>query len=143
MIQTVDRPKLAAALAREMIAAGRHPRLLVEVNSGEEPQKAGIVPGELEGFLRHCRDDLGLAIDGLMAIPPAEEDIALHTALLAKLAARYGLGTLSLGMSADYEAAIASVPPTSGWARRSSARDPRAPRAEAGVAAPGQRRRTR
>jgi pyridoxal phosphate enzyme (YggS family) len=106
VIQTVDRPRLAAALAREMTRQGRHPRLLVEINSGEEPQKAGIVPGELEGFLRHCRDDLGLAIEGLMAIPPAEEDIALHAALLAKLGARYGLRALSIGMSADYEAAI-------------------------------------
>ncbi len=106
VIQTVDRPRLAAALAKEMARQGRHPRLLVEVNSGEEPQKAGIVPAELEGFLRHCRDELGLEIAGLMAIPPADEDVALHAALLAKLAARHGLGVLSIGMSADYEAAI-------------------------------------
>lgn len=106
VIQTVDRPRLAAALAKEMARQGRRPRLLVEVNSGEEPQKAGIVPAELEGFLRHCRDELGLEIAGLMAIPPADEDVALHAALLAKLAARHGLGVLSIGMSADYEAAI-------------------------------------
>ncbi len=106
VIQTVDRPRLAAALAREMARQGRRPRLLVEVNSGEEPQKAGIVPAELEGFLRHCRNELGLEIAGLMAIPPADEDVALHAALLAKLAARHGLDVLSIGMSADYEAAI-------------------------------------
>ncbi len=106
VIQTLDRPKLAAALAKEMARRDRRPRLLVEVNSGEEPQKAGLHPGELEGFVRYCRQELGLAVDGLMAIPPADEDVALHTALLAKLAARYGLGTLSVGMSADFETAI-------------------------------------
>lgn len=106
VIQTLDRPRLALALAKEMARRDRRPRLLVEVNSGEEPQKAGLVPGDLEAFVRHCRDDLGLRLDGLMAIPPADEDVALHTALLAKLAARCGLTSLSVGMSADFETAI-------------------------------------
>ncbi len=108
VIQTLDRPRLAEALARELARPGaRTRRLLVEVNTGEEPQKAGIAPGPLEGFLGLCRDRLGLPVTGLMAIPPAEEDVALHAALLAKLAARHGLAEVSVGMSADFEAAIA------------------------------------
>jgi hypothetical protein len=108
VIQTLDRPRLAEALARELARPeARARRLLVEVNIGEEPQKAGVVPDQLEAFLGLCRDRLALPVTGLMAIPPAEEDVALHAALLAKLAGRYGLAEVSVGMSADFEAAIA------------------------------------
>ena len=108
VIQTLDRPRLAEVLAKELARPdARTRRLLVEVNTGEEPQKAGIAPGQLEGFLGLCRDRLRLPVTGLMAIPPAEEDVALHAALLAKLAARHGLAEVSVGMSADFEAAIA------------------------------------
>ena len=106
VIQTLDRPKLARSLAREMERHGRRPRLLVQVNTGEEPQKSGVIPTELGEFLGLCRDELKLEIAGLMAIPPEDEDVALHTALLAKLAAREGLAWLSIGMSGDYETAI-------------------------------------
>lgn len=108
VIQTLDRPRLAHALAKELARPdARTRRLLIEVNTGEEPQKAGIVPGELGALLRLCRDELKLPVTGLMAIPPAEEDVALHAALLAKLAARHGLAEVSVGMSADFETAIA------------------------------------
>ena len=106
VIQTLDRPKLARSLAREMERQGRRPRLLVQVNTGEEPQKSGVIPTELGEFLGLCRDELKLEIAGLMAIPPEDEDVALHTALLAKLGAREGLAWLSIGMSGDYETAI-------------------------------------
>ncbi|MGD9507707.1 MAG: YggS family pyridoxal phosphate-dependent enzyme [Geminicoccaceae bacterium] len=106
VIQTLDRPKLARAMAKEMDRQGRRPRLLVQVNTGEEPQKSGVVPADLPAFMRLCRAELGLQIAGLMAIPPEDEDVALHTALLAKLAAREGVAGLSIGMSGDYEAAI-------------------------------------
>jgi hypothetical protein len=106
VIQTLDRPKLAHALAREVARQGRHPRLMVQVNTGAEPQKAGVPPVGLEVLLRLCRDELGLPIEGLMAIPPEDEDVALHTALLAKLARRHALSAISCGMSADFEAAI-------------------------------------
>lgn len=106
VIQTLDRPKLAREIAKEIGRQGVQRRLLIQVNTGEEPQKAGIVPGELEGFLALCRDELGLAVEGLMAIPPADEDVALHAALLGKLARRHRLTTLSIGMSGDYETAV-------------------------------------
>ena len=106
VIQTLDRPKLARELAKEIARQGRRPRLLVQVNTGEEPQKAGIAPGGLGTFVTLCRNELGLDVAGLMAIPPEEEDVALHTALLAKLAAAQGLTELSIGMSNDYETAI-------------------------------------
>ena len=106
VIQTVDREKLARALAKEIARQGRSPRLMVQVNTGDELQKSGIAPAKLHDFLELCRDGLGLEIDCLMAIPPEDEDVALHAALLAKLAAREGLAMLSIGMSADYEAAI-------------------------------------
>jgi pyridoxal phosphate enzyme (YggS family) len=105
-IQTLDRPKLARELAKEMRRQSRRPRLFVQVNTGEEPQKSGVAPGELDGFMAMCRKELGLAPVGLMAIPPEDDDVALHTALLAKLAARNGLPELSIGMSGDYETAI-------------------------------------
>ncbi|HYE49839.1 MAG TPA: YggS family pyridoxal phosphate-dependent enzyme [Azospirillaceae bacterium] len=106
VIQTVDRPKLAAALAEECARQGRRPRFLVEVNTGEEPQKAGIPPAEVAAFLAACRDEHGLAVEGLMCIPPAEEEPALHFALLADLARRNGLAGVSMGMSGDYEVAV-------------------------------------
>jgi pyridoxal phosphate enzyme (YggS family) len=106
VIHTIDRPKIAKAIAEEIEKQGRRPRLFVEVNTGEEAQKAGIAPRETAAFLRHCRDDLGLAIAGLMCIPPQEEEPAVHFAFLAKLAAENGPTSLSMGMSADFEAAI-------------------------------------
>ena len=106
VIQTVDREKLARALAKEIARQGRSPRLMVQVNTGDEPQKSGIAPAALHDFLALCRGGLGLEIDGLMAIPPEDEDVALHAALLAKLATREGLAMLSVGMSGDYESAI-------------------------------------
>ncbi len=106
VIETVDRPRLAAALAAEIAAHGRRPRLLIQVNTGEEPQKAGVTPGEADAFIIHCRDDLGLAIEGLMCIPPADEPPGPHFALLAKIAHRQGLRSLSMGMSADFETAV-------------------------------------
>jgi pyridoxal phosphate enzyme (YggS family) len=106
VIQTLDRPKLARALAREMARQDRRPKLLIQVNTGEEPQKSGVGPGELESLLALCGSELGLEVQGLMAIPPEDEDVALHAALLAKLARRHGLEEVSVGMSADYEEAI-------------------------------------
>ena len=105
-IESVDRPKLARALAREMERSGRRPDCLIQVNTGEEPQKAGIAPDDLADFLALCRDELGLPVRGLMCIPPVEEPPALHFALLAELADRHGLDELSMGMSGDFETAI-------------------------------------
>jgi PLP dependent protein len=105
-IQSLDRTSLAKELAREIQKAGRAPRLLVQVNTGEEPQKGGVLPLELDGFLERMRSDYGLAITGLMCIPPAEDPPSPHFALLAKMASRNGLSELSMGMSADYAAAI-------------------------------------
>ena len=106
VLQTLDRPKLARAVAKEMARQDRRPRLFVQVNTGEEPQKAGVVPRDLPALLTLCRGELGLEIDGLMAIPPEDEDVALHAALLARLAAREGVAGMSVGMSGDYETAI-------------------------------------
>ncbi len=105
-IHTLDRPSLAGALAKEIARAGRGPRLLVQVNTGEEPQKGGVAPGEADAFIRACREEHGLAVDGLMCIPPAEDPPSAHFALLGQIARRNGLSVLSMGMSADYEAAI-------------------------------------
>lgn len=107
VIETIDRSKIARAVAAEMEKTGRTPRLLVQVNTGEEPQKAGVMPDELEEMLRLCRDELGLTISGLMCIPPIDEEPALHFALLANLAQNYDVTELSMGMSADFETAIA------------------------------------
>ena len=107
VIETVDREKIARALAEEMQRQGRMVRLHVQVNTGEEPQKAGIAPRETVSFVRFCRDGLQLEIEGLMCIPPADENPGPHFALLAKLAAECGLGRLSMGMSGDFETAIA------------------------------------
>ena len=105
-IHTLDREALASALAKEIAKAERAPRLLVQVNTGEEPQKGGVVPAEADAFIAACRERFGLTIEGLMCIPPADEPPSPHFALLNKIAARNGLKTLSMGMSADFEAAI-------------------------------------
>ncbi len=106
VVETLDRPKLAEALAKEIQRLGRAPRLYVEVNTGEEPQKAGVIPGDADAFVARCRGEFGLAIEGLMGIPPQDEPPGPHFALLAKIAARNGLAKLSMGMSADFETAI-------------------------------------
>ncbi len=105
-IHSLDRPSLAQALAKEIAKAGRAPRLLVQVNTGEEPQKGGVLPMDADAFLARCRSEWGLTVGGLMCIPPADEPPSPHFALLAKIAKRNGLGILSMGMSADFEAAI-------------------------------------
>lgn len=107
VIESVDREKLARALAREMAAHGKHLPVFVQVNTGLEPQKAGIAPQDLAVFVALCKGELGLDVQGLMCIPPVDEEPALHFALLAKLAAQNGLKSLSMGMSHDFEAAIA------------------------------------
>jgi pyridoxal phosphate enzyme (YggS family) len=107
VIQTVDRPKLAEMLAAEMAAVGRRPRCLIQINTGEEPQKAGIAPAEADGFIADCRDRLGLPVTGLMCIPPADEPPAPHFALLREIARRNNLAELSMGMSADFPIAVA------------------------------------
>jgi hypothetical protein len=107
VIHTVDRPKIARTLAEEMTRAGKRPRLLVQVNTGEEAQKSGVFPADTEGFVATCRDTFGLSVDGLTCIPPFDEAPAPHFALLAKLARRFGLKELSMGMSGDFEQAIA------------------------------------
>jgi PLP dependent protein len=106
VIETVDRPRLAEALAREMEKSGRRPSCYIEVNTGEEPQKAGVLPAAADDFIRDCRNRLGLPIAGLMCIPPEDEEPALHFALLREIARRNGLPVLSMGMSADFETAI-------------------------------------
>lgn len=106
VIQTVDRPKLARKLADEFAAAGLVRPCYVEVNTGEEPQKAGIMPAVADEFIQWCRNDVGLEITGLMAIPPLDEEPSLHFALLREIARRQRLPRLSMGMSADYEIAV-------------------------------------
>jgi pyridoxal phosphate enzyme (YggS family) len=105
VIETVDRPKLARALAREMERSGRRPRLFIQVNTGDEPQKGGVTPGELEGLIMLCRGELGLEIEGLMCLPPFGENPAPHFAALVQQAARYEIPSLSMGMSDDFELA--------------------------------------
>lgn len=106
VIQSVDREKIAKALAEEIARSGKHPRLFVQVNTGAEPQKAGILPQDADAFLAFCRETCGLTIEGLMCVPPVEEQASPHFALLADIAARNGLRQLSMGMSSDYELAI-------------------------------------
>lgn len=106
VIESVDREKIARALAKEMVKQGRSPRLYVQVNTGEEPQKAGIAPPDAAVFVAKCRDELGLEIEGLMCIPPLDENPGPHFALLKKLAAECGVARLSMGMSGDFETAI-------------------------------------
>jgi pyridoxal phosphate enzyme (YggS family) len=105
-IHSLDRPKLAHALRNELDRSGRRPCLFIQVNTGEEPQKAGVGPRDAPAFIALCRDDLKLPVQGLMCIPPAEESPAPHFALLAKLGRAHGLPFLSMGMSADFETAI-------------------------------------
>lgn len=107
VVESLDREKLARALAEEVQKQGRRPRLYVQVNTGEEPQKAGIIPREADRFIAACRDAYGLEPEGLMCIPPQDEPPGPHFALLAKIAARNGLAKLSIGMSGDFETAIA------------------------------------
>ncbi len=105
-IETVDREKLARVLAREMANAGRKVPVFVQVNTGAESQKAGILPDEADAFVTFCRDECRLEVKGLMCIPPIDEEPALHFALLEKIAKRNGLTGLSMGMSADFETAV-------------------------------------
>jgi PLP dependent protein len=105
-IHSVDRPSICQALAKEIESQNKHLQLFVQINTGEEAQKAGVVPGQADGFIADCRDKYGLRISGLMCIPPVEDPPAPHFALLAKIAARNGLENLSMGMSADFATAI-------------------------------------
>jgi len=107
VIETVDRPRLADALAKEMLRAGRRPACYVQVNTGAEPQKAGVLPGDVDTFVRRCREEFTLPVEGLMCIPPVDEEPSLHFALLREIARRNGLDGLSMGMSGDYRVAIA------------------------------------
>jgi pyridoxal phosphate enzyme (YggS family) len=107
VIHSVDRPSLCEALTKEIAKQGRKPLLFVEINTGAEPQKAGVLPQNADAFLQACREKYGLTISGLMCIPPFEEASAPHFALTAKIAKRNGLSLLSMGMSADYTTAIA------------------------------------
>lgn len=106
VIETLDRPKLARALAKEMARRQQPIPCYIQINTGEEPQKAGVMPGEAGDFIALCRDEMALTIAGLMCIPPIDEEPALHFALLAEIAKRHGIENLSMGMSADYETAV-------------------------------------
>jgi len=105
-IHSVDRPSICEALAKEIKNQQKQPQLFVQINTGEEPQKAGIAPGEADVFLARCREHYGLSISGLMCIPPVNDPPAPHFALTAKIASRNGLKNLSMGMSADFAVAI-------------------------------------
>jgi len=107
VIEVVDRPKLAKALSDEMIRQNRHLECYVQVNTGEEAQKSGILPDDADDFIAYCRDEVGLDVTGLMCIPPVDEEAAMHFALLNIIAKRNGLAKLSMGMSDDFEEAIA------------------------------------
>lgn len=106
VIEVLDRPKLAKTLAKAMAKTGRRPPCFVQINTGEEQQKAGVVPKEADAFIAACREEHGLPVEGLMCIPPIDEEPALHFALLKEIAARNGLAKLSMGMSADFETAV-------------------------------------
>ena len=106
VIETVDREKIAASLAHEIQRLGKHPRLYVEINTGAEPQKAGVLPEQADAFLALCRETYGLTIEGLMAIPPVGEQVSPHFALVSVIAKRNGLQQLSMGMSADWPLAV-------------------------------------
>lgn len=106
VIETVDRPSIAEALSKEIAKTDRRPKLYVQVNTGEEPQKAGIAPQDADAFIATCRNELKLEISGLMCIPPVDEPPSPHFALLRKIAERNGIATLSMGMSSDFEEAI-------------------------------------
>ena len=106
VIESVDREKIAKALSEEIARTGKRPRLFVQVNTGAEPQKAGVLPENADSFLAACRDAYGLKIEGLMCVPPVGEQASPHFALLADIAARNGIAELSMGMSSDFELAI-------------------------------------
>lgn len=106
-IHSVDRPNICEALAKEFVSQDRRPQLFVQLNTGEEPQKAGVAPSEADSFIASCREKYRLPISGLMCIPPVDDAPAPHFALTAKIAARNGLNNLSMGMSADFAIAIA------------------------------------
>ena len=106
VIETVDRIKIAKALAREMDAQNIRPECYIQVNTGEEPQKTGVLPADVDAFIKQCRDELKLPIVGLMCIPPAEDNPSLHFGLLSEMAKRNGLHNLSMGMSSDFETAV-------------------------------------
>ncbi len=106
VIETVDRESIAVELGKQIAKIGRTPRLLVQINTGDEPQKAGVPPRDADAFIASCRERWGLAVEGLMCIPPADEPPSPHFALLGEIARRHGLRLLSMGMSADFEAAI-------------------------------------
>jgi pyridoxal phosphate enzyme (YggS family) len=106
VIETVDREKIAAALAEAMAKEGKRPRLFVQINTGAEPQKAGVAPGDADAFIALCREKYALDIAGLMCIPPVDEQASPHFALLAAIAKRCGVAELSMGMSADWELAV-------------------------------------
>jgi PLP dependent protein len=105
-IHSIDRPSVCRTVAKEIERQGRHPTLFVQINTGAEPQKAGVLPQDADAFVAACRNEYGLAISGLMCIPPHDEAPAPHFALTAKIAARNGLALLSMGMSADFAIAI-------------------------------------
>lgn len=105
-IETIDRPRIAAAVAQEMRKQGRRLKLFAQINTGDEPQKAGVSPQAADEFIRHCQEELGLGLSGLMCIPPVGEQASPHFALLASIAKRHGLAELSMGMSADFALAI-------------------------------------
>ena len=106
VIHSVDRPKIARALAEEMAKQGRQVSLYVQVNTGEEPQKTGVMPADAPAFIARCREEFGLEIAGLMCIPPVDDAPVVHFAFLQKLAREVGVGGLSMGMSADYDVAV-------------------------------------
>ncbi|MDH3661820.1 MAG: YggS family pyridoxal phosphate-dependent enzyme [Alphaproteobacteria bacterium] len=106
MLETIDREKLARAIAKEMAALDRWPACLIQVNTGEEPQKAGVHPRDADAFVAFCRDELSLPVKGLMCVPPVDDEPAMHFALLAKIARRNDLQILSMGMSADFEVGV-------------------------------------
>ena len=106
VIHSIDRMKLARKVAEEIAAAQRDPELFVQINTGEEPQKSGVMPRQADEFIRQCREELQLRISGLMCLPPIDEEASLHFALLAKIARRNGVENLSMGMSGDFETAI-------------------------------------
>lgn len=106
VIESVDREKIARALSEEIARTGKRPRLFVQVNTGAEPQKAGVLPENADSFLAACRDAYGLQIEGLMCVPPLDQQASPHFALLADIAARNGIAELSMGMSSDFELAI-------------------------------------
>jgi pyridoxal phosphate enzyme (YggS family) len=106
VIETVDRPKLARVLAKELAVSTRRPGIFIQINTGAEPQKAGVMPDAADAFIRSCIDEEGLPVTGLMCIPPVGEEPALHFGLLREIARRNGLQHLSMGMSADYPVAV-------------------------------------